>query len=103
MPLYLYFRTFWQGDGIPLRALDIGCAVGRSSFELARMFSEVIGIDYSQAFVDVCDQLKSDGKRRYAVTDEGDLQTDLTAVVPSIIVNICTYLLNSMFTSGMPL
>src|SRR6056297_2388873 len=35
------------------RALDIGCAVGRSSFELSKVAREVIGIDFSQSFVDV--------------------------------------------------
>jgi 2-polyprenyl-3-methyl-5-hydroxy-6-metoxy-1,4-benzoquinol methylase len=40
------------------RALDIGCAVGRSSFELARNFKEVVGIDFSHRFVlAVCPQL----------------------------------------------
>src|SRR5690349_9821624 len=29
------------------RALDVGCAVGRSSFELARLCGEVIGVDWS--------------------------------------------------------
>jgi hypothetical protein len=30
------------------RALDLGCAVGRSSFELARSFGEVVGVDLSK-------------------------------------------------------
>lgn len=34
------------------RALDLGCAVGRSTFEIAREFSEVVGIDISQTFID---------------------------------------------------
>jgi len=34
------------------RALDLGCAVGRSSFELAREYQEVVGIDISQTFID---------------------------------------------------
>ena len=34
------------------RALDLGCAVGRSTFEIARGFGEVVGIDISQTFVD---------------------------------------------------
>jgi 2-polyprenyl-3-methyl-5-hydroxy-6-metoxy-1,4-benzoquinol methylase len=34
------------------RALDLGCAVGRSSFEMAREYREVVGIDISQTFVD---------------------------------------------------
>ncbi|MEM7601679.1 MAG: methyltransferase type 12, partial [Verrucomicrobiota bacterium] len=29
------------------RALDLGCAVGRSSFELSKLAEEVIGIDFS--------------------------------------------------------
>lgn len=33
------------------RALDLGCAVGRSSFELARHFDDVLGIDFSSRFV----------------------------------------------------
>lgn len=32
-------------------ALDIGCAVGGASIELARSFQNVLGIDYSHAFV----------------------------------------------------
>src|SRR5580698_5080050 len=33
------------------RALDLGCAVGRSSLELARHFDDVLGIDFSTRFV----------------------------------------------------
>ena len=40
------------------RALDLGCAVGRASFELARYFEDVVGVDYSQAFVDTANELK---------------------------------------------
>ena len=52
------------GIGDKERALDLGCAVGRSTFELARHFKEVIGIDFSQAFVDAANQLKQDGRRQ---------------------------------------
>jgi len=41
------------------RALDIGCAVGGSSFELAKTFGTVIGLDYSQAFIDRANQVKN--------------------------------------------
>lgn len=34
------------------RALDVGCAVGRSSLELAKTNDEVIGIDFSNAFIE---------------------------------------------------
>jgi len=67
---------------VPSRAFDIGCAVGRSSFELSAKFGKVIGLDYSQAFVDVCNGLKENDQRAYFVQDEGDLVTHLTAKVP---------------------
>ncbi len=41
------------------RALDLGCAVGRSSFELSKDFEEVIGIDYSAAFIELANEVKS--------------------------------------------
>ncbi len=38
-------------EGVKGRALDLGCAVGRTSIELADYFEEVIGLDFSGAFV----------------------------------------------------
>lgn len=65
------------------RALDLGCAVGRSSFELARHCREVIGIDFSQRFVDAANRLKKDGKLNYARVEQGELVAKATAVVPA--------------------
>ncbi|MDB4425604.1 methyltransferase domain-containing protein, partial [Akkermansiaceae bacterium] len=39
------------------RSLDVGCAVGRSSFELGRTSSEVIGIDFSRAFITAAEKI----------------------------------------------
>jgi len=36
------------------KAFDIGCAIGRSTFELGRGFDEVIGVDFSTRFVQDC-------------------------------------------------
>ena len=55
------------------RALDIGCAVGRTTLELARYFDHVDGVDYSQTFVDACRKVVSEGAARYARPEEGDL------------------------------
>ncbi|CAJ1911910.1 Hercynine oxygenase [Aeromonas salmonicida] len=55
------------------RALDIGCATGRASFELARHFQHVDGVDYSARFIDVALSLASQDSFRYAVPLEGDL------------------------------
>ncbi|MES2307615.1 MAG: putative 4-mercaptohistidine N1-methyltransferase [Verrucomicrobiota bacterium] len=43
-----------------LRALDLGCAVGRSSFELSKTFQEVIGIDFSEAFIRSAQKIQSE-------------------------------------------
>eukprot|EP00045_Choanoeca_perplexa_P012553 m.137355 g.137355 ORF g.137355 m.137355 type:complete len:290 (+) comp16053_c0_seq1:118-987(+) len=53
------------------RALDVGCAVGRACFELAKHVDEVIGIDYSQAFVDSCNEIKAKGSMPYTRLEEG--------------------------------
>jgi putative 4-mercaptohistidine N1-methyltranferase len=65
------------------RGLDLGCAVGRSTFELARHCREVIGVDYSQRFIDVSRQLQRQGSLTYAYREEGLLMTPATAVVPA--------------------
>jgi len=63
------------------RALDIGCAVGRSTFELARTFGEVIGIDHSQAFVDAADELKREGRHPATMHEEGCRTRDIEVQV----------------------
>ncbi|WP_051050826.1 5-histidylcysteine sulfoxide synthase [Winslowiella toletana] len=55
------------------RALDIGCATGRASFELARHFDQVVGMDYSARFIDVALQLTSGEDFRYVTQEEGEL------------------------------
>lgn len=54
-------------------ALDLGCASGRSTFELARAFDHVTGVDFSARFIGQGVQLAQQGILRYTMTDEGDL------------------------------
>lgn len=62
-------------EGRPKRkALDLGCATGRASFELARYFDEVTGVDFSARFINLGVQLANEGSLRYAICDEGELQ-----------------------------
>lgn len=56
------------------KALDLGCASGRASFELARHFDAVLGVDFSVRFIDQGVQIGRDGMLRYTLTDEGDLR-----------------------------
>lgn len=64
-----------------LRALDLGCSVGRSTFELARHCEEVIGIDYSQAFINAAKRLQVDGVHPTTRLDEGSAVTQLEVKV----------------------
>ena len=67
------------------RALDIGCAVGGASFELARGFGSVLGVDLSRAFIDAAEQLQKTGSRDYFRRDEGDLgETVAARIDPAI-------------------
>ncbi len=71
-----------RDHGIPTdRALDVGCAVGRASFELARGYREVLGVDLSRAFIDAADRLRRDGELRYSRKDEGELGATLNAMI----------------------
>jgi putative 4-mercaptohistidine N1-methyltranferase len=64
------------------RALDLGCAVGRSSFELARFCAEVVGIDYSQRFIGIAEELQKKGSFRFRSVEEGELTRPQRAVAP---------------------
>ena len=64
------------------RALDLGCAVGRSSFELARWCRQVVGIDFSRRFVEAARNLQTGGSLPYARIEEGMLTTRVEARVP---------------------
>lgn len=55
------------------KALDLGCATGRASFELARSFDTVEGVDFSVRFIQVGSKLKSEGYVAFSSKEEGDL------------------------------
>jgi putative 4-mercaptohistidine N1-methyltranferase len=63
-------------------ALDLGCAVGRSSFELARHAESVVGIDYSHSFIDAAKALITQDLP-YQRLDEASAMTDLVASAPT--------------------
>lgn len=62
-------------DGVKGRALDIGCSVGRTAFELADEFDAVDALDFSARFVQVGAQLQKAGRIRYERPEEGELVT----------------------------
>jgi putative 4-mercaptohistidine N1-methyltranferase len=68
--------------GSAARGLDLGCAVGRSAFEMARRCDEVAGIDFSHAFIRAADALRRGETITYQRVDEASLRTPLTARMP---------------------
>ncbi len=71
----------WDGSEGP-RALDLGCSVGRSTFEIARFCKEVVGMDASLKFVNAAQRLKERGFIEYRKAEEGRLTSPVRAVVP---------------------
>src|SRR5271154_2783259 len=55
------------------RALDLGCAVGRSSFELGRHFDEVVGIDFSERFIVEAERMRVQRLITVRAHREGDV------------------------------
>lgn len=64
------------------RALDLGCAVGRSSWELARSSTEVIGIDFSHSFIHAANLLRGGKSIPYPRLEEAGKATMLEASAP---------------------
>jgi putative 4-mercaptohistidine N1-methyltranferase len=65
------------------RALDLGCAVGRSAFELSKHCQEVVGIDFSHAFIEAAETLRSTGQLAYNKHEEGHLHSSALALRPA--------------------
>lgn len=76
-------RTLLDKKRLPAktRALDLGCAVGRTSFELSRHCDAVVGVDSSRSFIRAANHMKKFGKFRLTYTIEGNrkAETKLTA------------------------
>lgn len=71
-----------HADSSPLRALDLGCAVGCSSFILTQCVHEVVGVDFSHSFIRAANQLKKSGQIRFMLKEEGALAQKAIAKVP---------------------
>lgn len=61
------------GDSTKAKALDLGCASGRATFELAKHFDFVTGVDFSARFIGQGVHLSQNETLRYTLADEGEL------------------------------
>jgi putative 4-mercaptohistidine N1-methyltranferase len=64
------------------RGLDLGCAVGRSAFEMSRNCREVIGIDFSHSFIVAAESLRQGNTLPYQRLEEAHLFTHFEARLP---------------------
>ena len=74
-------------------ALDLGCKTGRTSWELARAFSNVTGVDLSARTIRIATQLQEQGRFNYIFPEEGEIcdyrqvtleDFDLTSLVRNV-------------------
>lgn len=73
--------TYFSGKRVS-RAMDLGCAVGRSTFEMSRTSDEVIGLDFSHTFIAAAEALRMGKAVSYERRDEAAIMTRLQAVAP---------------------
>lgn len=53
------------------RALDLGCAVGRSTFEFSRFCQHAVGVDNSHSFIQAAQSIQKNGHIKYSLQEEG--------------------------------
>lgn len=66
------------------KALDLGCAVGRGTFELAKGFDFVTGLDFSARFIRLGIELQERGEVTYQLKGEGELHTNKTVTLEGL-------------------
>ncbi len=71
-----------------ISALDLGCAVGGSSFVLSAIAQKVLGIDYSKTFINACQTILRDGKLIYQYHEEGKSWKDGQVNIENIPSNL---------------
>nr|QKY15185.1 predicted protein [Polytomella parva] len=77
----------FTGDSVdPTTAIDMGCAVGRGTFELSRGFQRVLGVDFSQHFIDAAERMQKEGQLPYSYVLEGDIRRTAVAAIPEDII-----------------
>ena len=79
-----WVRRGGSSQGSLGRALDLGCAVGRSTFELASPacgFAEAVGVDISNRFIEVANKLRECRRMDYDMLVEGEVSERVTAAL----------------------
>lgn len=61
----------WKAVAPEAKVLELGCAVGRSSFELSRHCAQVVAVDKSSHFIDLALRLQQGEEINYKLNEEG--------------------------------
>ena len=69
------------------RALQVGCEAGRGTFELARAFDEVIGVDLSANMIRRAVEMAENGHTGYQLIEEGELISHHEVTLKDVGVN----------------
>lgn len=76
-------RTVRHFSGNPVSdGLDLGCAVGRSAFEMSKTCGCVLGMDFSLSFIRAAEALRNGGVIAYERLEEAAIRTPLSASLP---------------------
>jgi len=76
-------------DRTPVRsALDLGCAVGKSSFIMAGFAGKVVGIDFSASFIRAAQVIQKTGELAYRYHEEGSRWREGVAKVDKLSQNV---------------
>ncbi|MFV0415729.1 MAG: putative 4-mercaptohistidine N1-methyltransferase [Chthoniobacterales bacterium] len=65
------------------RALDLGCSVGRSTFEISLSADEIIGIDFSKSFISAAKTMLNEQSISCQIRAEGNIFDNFTARLPA--------------------
>jgi SAM-dependent methyltransferase len=69
-------------QGRAIRALDVGCAVGRFTFELAQVADEALGLDNSRAFIRTARRIAKDRGATVRIKESGAEFKEYHLVLP---------------------
>jgi putative 4-mercaptohistidine N1-methyltranferase len=67
------------------RALDLGCAVGRSTFEFTRWAKQSVGVDLSNRFIQAAKEVQAKGMAHFSRREQGEISTPVEQPLPDFI------------------